>query len=214
MKKFKKENNPLVLIIILLLILIGIFWLNYNKNQKGFLQINSLDQTLTIYIDNVETNSKNDINPEFKIKKGPHTVIIHKEGHWPWTKEIIITEQEITKINPFFIPQNTSGFLIEKADPEYWKILALFKKDLISQEAFNKISTIEIKSQIKAIDFYKNREDVILMALAEGVYALGIDYKTEQNLQPIYKGKNPLFVKKDDNSIYILDNNNLMEVSY
>jgi len=104
--------------------------------------------------------------------------------------------------------------LIEKADPEYWKILALFKKDLISQEAFNKISTIEIKSQIKAIDFYKNREDVILMALAEGVYALGIDYKTEQNLQPIYKGKNPLFVKKDDNSIYILDNNNLMEVSY
>ncbi len=214
MKKLKKEKNPIVFIIILLLILAGIFWLNYDKNQKGFLQINSLDETLVIYIDNVKEESQNDINPKFNIKEGVHSVIIYKDGFWPWTKEVNITRLEKLEITPFFIPQNTSGFLIEKTDSEYWNILALFQKDLISAEAYDKISTIEIKSQIKAIDFYKNREDVILMALTDGVYALGIDYETERNLQPIYKGKKPLFVKKDNNFIYILDDNNLMEVSY
>ena len=92
--------------------------------------------------------------------------------------------------------------------------MADFRKNLISTEALETISTIEIKKQITAIDFYKNRDDVILMALDDGIYALGVDYETEQNLQPIYKGKNPTFIKKDDNNIYILDNNNLMEVSY
>jgi len=214
MKKIKKEKAPIVIINILVLILIGMFWFSYNENQKGLLQINSLDQTLVFYIDNTKEESKNDINPEFKIKKGDHTIIVYKEGSWPWTKEIKITEQKTTQINPFFIPQNTSGFIIEKADSDYWKILARFEQNLISNEAYNKIPNLEIKNQITAIDFYKNRKDVILMALAEGIYALGIDYEIEQNLQPIYKGTNPLFIKKDNNSIYILDNNNLMEVAY
>jgi len=214
MKKIKKEKAPIIIISILVLILVGMFWFSYNENQKGLLQINTLDQTLVFYIDNTKEESENDINPKFKIKKGDHTVIVYKEGSWPWTKEIKIIEQKTIKINPFFVPQNTSGFIIKKADSDYWKILARFKQNLISSDAYNKIPSLEIKNQITAIDFYKNREDVILMALAEGIYALGIDYETEQNLQPIYKGTNPLFIKKDDNTIYILDNNNLMEVAY
>ncbi len=214
MKKHKQEKSPLFLISLLILILVGIGYLYYDKNHMGFFQIISLDQTLVVYIDNIERKSKNDINPEFKIKKGMHNIIISKDNYWPWTKEIEISSQEKLEINPFFVPLNTSGFLIGPEDPEYKVILDNFKENLISIEALDKISTIEIKSQVKAIDFYKDREDVILMALAEGVYALGIDYETEQNLQPIYKGKDPVFVKKDDNSIYVLDNGNLMEVSY
>ncbi|MCK5286095.1 MAG: hypothetical protein KAJ58_02630 [Candidatus Pacebacteria bacterium] len=214
MQKYKKDNKQLLFMGVLILILGALLYSNYNKKQNGFLQINSLDETLVIYIDNNEETSKNDINPEFKIKKGIHSVIVYKEGHWPWTKEVEILGEETLEINPFFISQNTSGFIIEKADSEYWNILAMFRKNLISEEALNTISSIEIKDQITAIDFYKNREDVVLMALTDGIYALGVDYKTEQNLQPIYKGKSPSFVKKDDNNIYILDNNNLMEVSY
>ncbi|MBU4536492.1 hypothetical protein KJ603_00445 [Patescibacteria group bacterium] len=214
MQKNKKQKNSLMLISLLILILGALFYFNYDKKQKGFLQVNSLDETITVYIDNIKKDSKNSINPEFKVGKGIHNVIVHKEGYWPWTKEIQILGETTLKLNPFFVPQNTSGFMIGKTDSEYWTIWSLFKKDLISPEALSKISTIEIKDQITAIDFYKNREDVIIMSLADGVYALGVDYQTEQNLQPIYKGKNPLFVKKDDNSIYILDGGNLMEVSY
>lgn len=214
MKKYTQEKKPLLLILILIFILIGIYYKYYDKNKSGFLQIESLDETIIVYIDNIKKESKNDVNPEFKLKTGNHNLIVYKDSHWPWSKEIEVLSQEKIIINPFFIPQNTSGFLIDKKDPEYWKIINDFKKNLILEEALDKISTIEIKNQIKAIDFYKNREDVILMALAEGIYALGIDYETEQNLQPIYKGKAPLFVKKDDNSIYILDDDNLMEVSY
>lgn len=214
MKNRKKEKSSLMLIGVLILILGGFFYFNYDKKQKGFLQINSLDETLTVYIDNVKEDSKNNINPEFKIKKGVHNVIIHKEGYWPWTKEVQILGETTLELNPFFIPQNTSGFMIGKTDPEYWDIWSLFQKDLISADALSTISTIEIKDQITAIDFYKNRTDVVLMSLADGVYALGVDYQTEQNLQPIYKGKNPTFVKKNDDSIYIMDNGNLMEVGY
>jgi len=196
MKKNKQEKNQFIIIFILLSIIAVFSYLYYDKNKNGFLQVTSLDESLVFYIDNIKKESQTDINQKFKIEKGDHAVIVYKEGHWPWVKEIKISEQKITQIHPFFIPQNSSGFIIGNTDPEYYNILALFEQNLISNEAYNKIPTLEIKNQIKAINFYKNRDDVILMALAEGVYALGVDYEKEQNLQPIYKGINPIFVKK------------------
>ena len=215
MQKYnKKQRNNFFTNLLIILILAASLYYFFYKQEQGTLEINSLDQTLSIYIDNIQKEATTDINPQFKIKAGEHTIVAHKVDYWPWSKEILIAAQERTLVNPFFVPQNTSGFIIQKEDSEYYKILALFQNQLISEEALTKISNIEIKNAITALDFYKNREDVILMSLADGVYALGIDYETEQNLQPIYKGDTPLFVKKDNDSIYVLDNGNLMEVSY
>lgn len=200
-------------LIVILLLLLGLF---YRHNQYGDLQINSLDDNLSIFIDNKKIASKQDIDLSFKLKNGEHNIVISKENFWPWIKNIEIKRKTLNEINPFFIPQNTSGFLIGESDLEYANILSRFEKNLISAEALNKITNanLELKSKIKAIDFYKNRKDVVLVALPDGIYALETESKNIQNFQPIYKGQNPLFVKKDDSVIYILDNNNLMLVNY
>ncbi|MFH1402390.1 MAG: PEGA domain-containing protein [Patescibacteria group bacterium] len=217
MKKVKKQKNSLIYYTTLLIaVLLGIIYLFYNNNQYGFLQISSLDENIAIFIDNKKAISERDINPNFKLKNGEHTIIVSKENFWPWTQTIKIKRKETVATTPFFVPQNTSGVLIGASDPEYANILSLFQKNIISQKAFEKIAdkNLELKSKIKALDFYKNRIDVIIVAVATEVFALEIEGEDVQNLQPVYTGKNPVFVKKDNNSIYILDDNNLMLVNY
>ena len=89
-------------------------------------------------------------------------------------------------------------------------------ENLISNQALAILSddNAVLKTSITAIDFYKNREDVVLISSGDGVFALEIDSENIQNFQPIYKGKSPVFVKKDSSSIYILDDGNLMIVNY
>ena len=217
MRKYQKKQNFYICIAGLIAIVILLFTLGffYKHNQYGNLQINTLDENLSIFIDNKKETAEQAINPNFKLKNGIHTVIISKEGYWPWIKNTDIAKKQTIEITPFFIPKNTSGFLIGEKDPEYTSILSLFQKNTLVAEAYSRIANdTDLKSKTEAIDFYKNRTDVVIIALANGVFALGIEDDNIQNLQPIYKGKNPVFVKKDDNSIYILDDGNLLLVNY
>jgi len=202
-----------IILITLLVVILGIF---YRNNQYGTLQIKSSDEGLTLFIDNQRVEIEQKINPQFKLKNGKHTVVIAKDKFWPWTKEVEIKKETDSVVQPFFIPQNTSGLLIGEADSEYLQIMSLFQKDLISQPALAKIpkENALLKETATALDFYKDRQDVVIIASGDGIYALEIDSKNIQNFQPIYKGAHPLFVKKDNLTLYILDNNNLMLVNY
>lgn len=69
------------------------------------------------------------------------------------------------------------------------------------------------KFPITNIDFFPGRRDVIIAALSNGIYALELDRRGGQNLQPIYKGKNPDFaVFPGQKKVYILDDGNLISV--
>ncbi len=217
MKKGKsRKKQPYIYAIGLIIVLVVIFGIFYKNNQYGTLQIESLDEDLTIFVDNQKKITQQDINPQFKLKNGEHTIVISKDGFWPWIKEIEIEKKSDTVVQPFFIPQNTSGMLIGKEDPEYLYILSFFQENLISNQAMGNIlnDNTDLKKSITAIDFYKNRDDVVIITSGDGVYALEIGSENIQNFQPIYKGKNPVFVKKDSSSIYILDSDNLMIVNY
>ncbi len=215
-KNIQKSGHPYGYIIGLIIILVVVLGVFYRNDQYGTLQIESLDENLIIFIDNQRKTAKQDINPQFELKSGEHTVVISKDRFWPWIKEIEIKKEKSTKIQPFFIPQNTSGLLIGKEDSEYTQITSLFQKNLISDEAYSDISDVNqtLKTSITAIDFYKNRKDVVIISSGDGIYALEIGSENIQNFQPIYKGINPIFVKKDSSSIYVLDNDNLMIVNY
>ncbi len=69
-------------------------------------------------------------------------------------------------------------------------------------------------SNVKNVDFYPGRKDVIIMASQNGVFAIEIDGRGNRNIQPIYKGKEPTFITyKNMNLIYILDDNNLIKIN-
>lgn len=200
-------------LIAFLMIVLGIF---YKNSQYGTLQIKSSEENLTIFIDNQRAEPQQEIDPQFKLKKGQHTIVVAKDKFWPWMKEVEIEENINKTIQPFFIPQNTSGVLIGEVDPEYSQIMSLFQNNLISTSTLISIpkENALLKETAVALDFYKDRQDVVVIASGDGIYALEIDSQNIQNFQPIYKGVHPLFVKKDNLTLYVLDNNNLMLVNY
>ncbi len=79
-------------------------------------------------------------------------------------------------------------------------------------------STVKIFSfagDIRSVDFYKDREDVILIATktadeTSGIFALEIDNRPAQNFQPVYTGNNPIFSALDQKTIYIRDGQNIL----
>lgn len=68
------------------------------------------------------------------------------------------------------------------------------------------------QSAIKNVDFYGSRDDVMLFSSGNGVYVIETDKKGIQNFQPLYQGNDPYFFKDKDNSLYIKDGANLMQV--
>ncbi|GMQ95404.1 MAG: hypothetical protein BMS9Abin13_517 [Patescibacteria group bacterium] len=75
-------------------------------------------------------------------------------------------------------------------------------------------STVVFRAQdgdISAFDFYPGREDVVLFALQNAIYAIEIDKRGIQNFQPLYAGASPDFVIKEGTSIiYIKDAGSLL----
>jgi len=70
-------------------------------------------------------------------------------------------------------------------------------------------SSVEL---IKTIDFYPGRDDVVLVAVSNGIFAIEIDIRTNQNFQPIYKGTSPLFIISDK-QFYVKDLETIFKVN-
>lgn len=192
------------------------------------------------------------------LKPGQYSVLVAKDGYWPWQKNLTIKEQFVTEARAFLLPKDPKGKVIlrENYSPlevsKYNEILASLKAttteytrftsnqkeklwwdpqknevwvrwlgekqflpyffcdDLVCQE--EKLILHSVFS-IRNVDFYPKRRDVILVAVQNGIYALEIDGRGGRMLQPIYKGKDPIFITyKNESLIYILDEDNLIEI--
>jgi len=215
-KNNKKDTSLYWYASILIIILTSAIFLFYKENNQGILKINTSDKNLQIFIDEKDNGLLE--NNILKLKKGEHSIILVKENYWPWTTNTNIDRKQISEINPFFVPQNTNGFIISKSDPEFYDILNLFqtRKTHIDweQDENTPKELLTFEAEIKSSDFYKDRTDVIIISTENGIYAMEIKTDSVPNFQPIYKGINPDFVKKNNDSIYVLDEGNLMEVYY
>lgn len=70
------------------------------------------------------------------------------------------------------------------------------------------------EDQIRAINFYKGRSDVALIAVANGVFAVEIDNINFQNFQPIYKGRSPIFAVSEAGALLVSDTGAIMEIHW
>jgi hypothetical protein len=74
--------------------------------------------------------------------------------------------------------------------------------------------SIRIDNENKKVlwfDFYPDSTDIILMLLDDGLYAVEVDDRAWQNIQPIYPGKN-IDVIQNGGSIYVHDGKYFVEV--
>lgn len=75
----------------------------------------------------------------------------------------------------------------------------------VLEQCIDPILVFQSSVQVRYIDFYPLRDDAIILALDNGIYAVEIDHRTYQNFYPIYRGQSPDF-RVNDNIVYIKDN--------
>jgi len=75
------------------------------------------------------------------------------------------------------------------------------------------IKIFQSQFEIKNVDFFPGRKDVIVIAVNTGIYALEIDSRGGRLVYPIYKGKDPSFATLiEKNSIYVIDGGSLFKI--
>lgn len=229
--------------------------------KTGGLYVSSPLTGSKIFVNNKEKKETNIFQGGLflqSLKPGQYSVLVAKDGYWPWQKNLTIKEQFVTEARAFLLPKDTKGKVIlrENYSPleisKYDEILVnlkattteytrftpnqkeklwwdpqkneiwvrwlgekqslpyFFCDDLVCQEEKLILRSVFL---IRNVDFYPKRRDVILVAVQNSIYALEIDGRGGRMLQPIYKGKDPVFITyKNENLIYILDEDNLIEV--
>ncbi|MFM2357791.1 MAG: hypothetical protein RJA61_528 [Candidatus Parcubacteria bacterium] len=77
-------------------------------------------------------------------------------------------------------------------------------------------TTIEIfrAESVENLDFYANREDVLIFSAGNGVMAIEMDGRGDiKNSQPLYLGTRPHFFKQDASTLYVLDGETLAQIA-
>lgn len=134
------------------------------------------------------------------------------------TKQATTTPEEISRYTRF-TPNQKEKLWWDPKTNKIWAEWLAGKESLPYFFCDNSVCNEKIlihasKFSIRNIDFYPKRKDVVLFAAQNGVYALEIDGRGGgRTIQPIYKGKEPIFTTyKNDNSIYILEEDKLIEI--
>jgi len=68
-------------------------------------------------------------------------------------------------------------------------------------------------SRVKTFDFFPGRGDLLIVAIAEGVFVVEIDNRSVQNIQSILEGEGLDFRIRDGNTIYIQSGGKFLLVS-
>ena len=85
-----------------------------------------------------------------------------------------------------------------------------FCKDDICNTTF---SVLPAEQDLRQVDFYPERNDLIIFSTEDKIWAIELDRSDAQNVQPIYVGFEPDFVRGAGNSIYIKDNMSLILIN-
>jgi len=91
----------------------------------------------------------------------------------------------------------------ERSLPNY------FCRDDVCEETVTVFNSV---APVKNIDFYPGREDIVLIAIQNGIYVIEIDARKFQNFQPVYKGVDPYFAVSGS-TLYIKDTGNLFKLA-
>lgn len=192
----------------------------------------------SIFLDQSERIITKKDNEVIKIPLTPkkHNIIVSRESYYPWNKDFVIVSNKVIQLSPIYVSQNPSGSIINQIDPEYYKIISQINKNVLPTNNKPKVSedglasiweeegsimakkedellqVIAPETEIKNIEFYKDRSDSLIFSTSDGIFMIEIDKKGQQNFMPIYKGTNPYFTKGNPNYIYVIDSNTLMQI--
>lgn len=175
----------------------------------------------------------------YSLKSGTHTVIHSAEGMWPWIKQVEIIKEEQTEIAPFAVFENSRGFFVNEEDEEFADILKSFKKtaptksspaesqngtrlwidgvDVLVDDGETEVIVFSASTRPKYASFFKDRDDVYIIASGPRVFAIDENKNVDQNFMPIHSGTVGVetdFRVKNDFQLYVKNGDNYLIVEY
>lgn len=167
----------------------------------------------------VVSNEASELFPFLVSKSVSGEIITQSDGDYGRLRTLILNEQLPTTASPIL-----SGSSLVEVWSDQNNIFARWNggDDVIPAFFCNNdgdcsslVNVIESESEVRNIDFFKGRDDVLLIASQNGVFVIEIDKRgSTQNFQPVYKGTaSPRFSVDSESSIYVLDGALLFLVS-
>lgn len=191
----------------------------------------------SIFVDDEKriVTSKDDSDVLLKLSPRTHRIIVSTPGYLPWLKELKLKSGDTVSLFPIFVHVNQMGYIITNKDPEFNQIkldiqksapptkndpiekngmkLWLEDNSVIVKKDDTETKVIQPDALIRNIAFYKDRTDVVMFSLNNYIYVIETNNTGLQNFLPVYVGQNPDFIPGPDDSIYVLDGQNLMQIA-
>jgi hypothetical protein len=158
-----------------------------SQSNTDSLSVNSASSTSTL--STAPTNSTNQTQNNFSVPT-PDSPLI-KDNVSIWAEGSTIYAQWLG--DPSSLP---ISFCAEATCKNIQRPLAVFT----------------LRFPLLKLQFFPGRNDVLLFQNTQGIYAIEIDRRDPQNLQPLYLGQNLDFVVDNDRTIYLKKGNDYFEV--
>lgn len=185
--------------------------------KGGTLTITDARPQSDVFIDNHRIGSVNgNGTATFSgISLGERNVIVASENTWPWIFDFVSSSGEEVVLAPLQVFEDAQGEPIAADDSAtIQRITSLFndyrepiqanplKRDanavwVEGTQVFVRMGNDDVHSvyssqqPIRNISWFKNRDDVIVIASQHTVFALDLRESSVQNFQPIYTGSEP-----------------------
>ena len=227
---------------------------NWLPTQTGSIRL-KVDPDSTVFLDNRKSDEPDDAGfvTLTKVIPGLRSILVARQGYWPWTKKVYVGGGSTVEVRPFSVPSNPQARVLDKKEKEYQdasrkitsyglptnakpllsadKTIELFieNENLRARWAGPENETPELfcegpcgaidvfrpeKSTIRDVSFFGDRNDVIIIAVTNGVYAVDVNSSGTQNFQPLYLGSEPIFAPLDNHTLYIKDTSYFIRLEY
>ncbi|HEY4502804.1 MAG TPA: PEGA domain-containing protein [Candidatus Paceibacterota bacterium] len=102
-----------------------VFTNGHRSEGNGTILLNGVPAGATIFLDNKREKRVDDsLVPRAltDLSIGTHTVVVAKDGYWPWSKKIVVAHNESISLNVFVIAQEPAREIIKLTDKRYQTI--------------------------------------------------------------------------------------------
>lgn len=248
------KNIVIFGVIVAVLALSVLFAIDSHTGGAAAIEISNIPMGATIFLDNkraVQAASADSVTLN-DLRSGSHTLVVAKDGHWPWGKTLVLESGEHITVRPFLIPQeiksrvltdedeqlkNTITLELSKKSPTkeaplvssdkstalwvdgktvyaQWNGSQTMPQSFCASGACNPIlEVITLEEPIRTAAFYDNRNDVVLFAAKNGIFAIELNKQGTQNFEPLYLGNEPTFAVLPNNILAIQDQDSIYLVS-
>lgn len=99
------------------------------RGPRGTLTLTVPGERSQILIDNEVrgVTKKADETLTFRLAPGEHEIIISRDGHWPWFKNINVVKNESLAFTSFTVPTDSNPGVVPEGQGEYTRIATAFR---------------------------------------------------------------------------------------